>query len=93
MFAMSSVTEISYYMFHNDNKGADIMTLYEARIRLGLTHKQISQMLDINENSYLRYEHYKVKPIVTMAIRISHILRCDVEELFDISNYEGKNAS
>ena len=69
------------------------MNLQDARIRLNLTHKDIAQILNINENSYLRYEHYKVKPNVIIAIEISKILRCSVDELFDANYYEGKNAS
>lgn len=64
------------------------MTLSEARIKRGLTHKDIAQILNINENSYLRYEHYKVKPNIIIGLIIAEILHENAEELFKPEYYK-----
>ena len=57
-------------------------TLRNRREELGLTQKQVAEMIGIAESAYQRYEYYSREPSASTACKIAKALKCTVEELY-----------
>ncbi len=58
--------------------------LREARIKKGLTQKEVADALFISKDTLSRYETGKQDPRLDVAIRLSRFLDVSMDKLFDV---------
>lgn len=56
------------------------VTLAAARVNSGLTQAQAALMLGISRRSLQKYESYEMSPRVDLAIKMSKIYNCELED-------------
>lgn len=61
------------------NKFNDIRHKYK------MNQRQFAEYIGINESLYSNWEHQKRQPSLEKTLKISVILKCTVNDLFDIS--------
>ena len=61
--------------------------LRELRKSAGLTQQQISEMLNIRQQSYARYENGTGEPNLDTVVKIAGIFEVSVDYLLGISEY------
>ena len=49
---------------------------------MNLTQEQVSEMLDISQQQYQKYEYWTSLPSIDMLIKISEVLQFPIEKLF-----------
>lgn len=58
----------------------------EARIKIGLTQKEVSEKLNMPKSTYANYENNHREPSLDIVQRIAEVLDIPVDELFMTSN-------
>lgn len=61
--------------------------LKAARLKLGLTQKQVSQLLGTSQQSYAQYETGKRIPKIETLIKLSEALCCRPEDIADYEHF------
>ncbi len=56
--------------------------LQTMRVKAGLNHEQVAEAANISRSHYTLIESGKRTPSLSVAIRISNVLGCDVGDIF-----------
>ena len=60
--------------------------LKEARLKAGLTQKQVAEAMNISESHFQAYEHGRREPLVSTAARLARTLHVSLDWLTGLSN-------
>lgn len=63
------------------------MYIREQRKKLNLTQIQLAELMDVDQTAISQWETGRTKPTIKNLVRLSKILKCDLETLIrDYSN-------